>query len=502
MTHALLAGALRPDSLSAPGPADASLLPLCVDMDGTLLRTDTLLEALVAILASSQVFTALPRLLVGSRAALKQRVGELHTLNPALLPYNQELLAYLRQQKAAGRTLVLATAADIGVAQAVANHVGLFDEVIASDGTRNLKGEAKAEALVERFGPGGFVYAGNDGADAAPWAAAAQIVIVDAPRNVAAQAREACVVEAEFRTRPPLLRAGLRAMRPHQWAKNMLVLVPLATAHAYGDPSAWLAALCMLAAFCATASGIYLFNDLADLAADRRHPRKCRRPLASGDLPLAAGAALGLALIGAGLVLSSLIGALPIILVYAAASIAYSFSLKEFPLVDVFMLAGLYTIRVVGGGAATGHLVSIWLLAFSAFLFLGLALIKRTEEMMAVARTPGRTAGRRGYIPLDVPLLQSLGSASAFSSSIVLSMFVGSNAAAAVYGSPELLWAVVPLLLFWQCRMWLSTTRGYMHDDPIVYATKDWVSWLIGAAVILVLVAAKFGIFSLAGVAV
>ncbi|MFC7739069.1 UbiA family prenyltransferase [Roseomonas sp. GCM10028921] len=483
--------------LAGPKAKDSNLLPLCVDMDGTLLRTDTLHEGLIALLVSRQVFKLLPRLFVRTRAALKQKVGELFPLDPALLPFNEQLVTYLRQQRAAGRTLVLATAADQKVAQSVSDYLGLFDEVIASDGSRNLKGAEKAAALVERFGVGGFVYAGNDGTDFAPWAAAAQIVIVDAPRAIAARARQNSKVEVEIRTRPPMLRAGLRAMRPHQWVKNLLVLVPLATAHAYGDLSAWRDALCMLAAFCATASGIYLLNDLADLAADRQHPRKRRRPLASGDLSVAAGVTLGATLVGIGVTLSVLVGALPIITAYAAASIAYSVVLKEFPLVDVFMLAGLYTIRVVGGGAATGHLVSIWLLAFSSFIFLSLALTKRTGEMLEASRSSEHTTGRRGYTPNDIPLLQSLGCCASFASSLVLSLFVSSQAAVEQYGSPEVLWAMVPLLLFWQCRMWLATTRGKMHDDPIVYATKDWVSWFVGSTSILMLMSAKLGLISL-----
>ena len=377
----------------------------------------------------------------------------------------------------------------------MAEHLGLFDEVIASDGSHNLKGEAKARALIERFGLQGFAYVGNDAPDLPVWKAARSAVVVNAPRAIREQVMRTMVVEASFETRPSLLRAAVRAMRPHQWAKNVLVFVPLVMAHAITDVTGWRNALGMFLAFCATASGIYLVNDLSDLAADRQHPRKRQRPLASGALPLPVGAALACVLLAAGFGLSHLIGASGVILVYAVASISYSLVLKELPLVDVFMLAGLYTVRVLGGGIASGHRASLWLLAFSGFLFLGLALIKRTEEMAAVARSDGgRTAARRGYFPGDVAMLQNLGCAATFASGVVLALFVGSDAASQRYVSPDLLWGIVPLMLFWQCRLWLSTTRGHMHDDPIVYATRDWVSWIVAGSILALVAAATIGV--------
>jgi 4-hydroxybenzoate polyprenyltransferase/phosphoserine phosphatase len=470
-------------------------LPLCVDLDGTLIQTDVLVEGTVAILTNRRLVSQWPRLFAGSRAGLKRNVAALAPLDVSLLPYNRPLLAYLREQKAAGRQLVLATAADQRIAHAVADFLDLFDEVIASDGEHNLKGEAKAAALVARFGVRGFSYAGNDASDLAVWRAAHSAVVVNAPRSVGAAVGRGMTVDARFDDRPSRLRAALSAMRPHQWAKNVLVFVPLIMAHAVTDLTAWGDALCMFVAFCATASGIYLINDLADLAADRQHPRKRRRPFASGALPLMAGAGLGCVLLVIGFGLSTLVGASAVIGIYAIASISYSLALKEFPLVDVFMLAGLYTIRVFGGGVATGHWASMWLLAFCGFLFLGLALIKRTEEMAAVARSGGdRVAGRRGYFPNDVPILQSFGCASTFASGVVLALFVGSDAASSQYAMPGLLWAIVPLILFWECRLWLSTARGHMHDDPVVYATRDWVSWIVAACIFAVVTAASIGL--------
>jgi 4-hydroxybenzoate polyprenyltransferase len=279
-------------------------------------------------------------------------------------------------------------------------------------------------------------------------------------------------------------------MRPHQWVKNLLVFVPIFTAHAIADASAWISASLTFAAFCATASAIYLANDATDLAADRKHSRKRLRPFASGALPLTTGLGAAALLAVAGLALGLASGTLAVIAVYAALSTAYSLKLKEMPLIDVFLLGGLYTIRIFGGGVATGHALSLWLLAFSGFLFLGLALLKRVAELGPAKPASAGQVARRGYMPADLPILQMLGCSASFASSLVLALFVQREATAAQYASPGLLWGIVPVMLFWQCRLWLSTARGYMHDDPIIYSARDWVSWLVGGALMLLLLLA------------
>jgi 4-hydroxybenzoate polyprenyltransferase len=465
-------------------------LPLCVDLDGTLIRSDMLLEGFCALATDPMVFSALLFLLRG-RAAFKQSIAARAPMDPALLPYNETLLTWLREQKAAGRYLVLATASDQRVARSIADHIGIFDEVIASDGSHNLKGEAKARALVARFGAKGFCYAGNANSDLPIWRQAASAVVVNAPSGALAQVRKTMPVELAIADRPNLLRELLRAMRPHQWVKNILVFVPILTAHALTETSAWIGGAILFAAFCCTASAIYLINDLLDIAADRAHPRKRLRPFACGAIPLPIGVLAAGILLAAGLALAVIGQVAWIIVLYAAMSISYSLRLKELPLVDVFMLGALYTIRLFGGGEATGHRLSLWLLGFSSFLFLSLALLKRVEEMMSLLNSGGSKAARRGYSPADTPILQLFGVASAFASSIVLSLFVQSEANAQHYASPNLLWLIVPLLLYWQCRMWLAGARGQMHHDPIVYAARDRISWAIGAGVSAVLIAAK-----------
>jgi 4-hydroxybenzoate polyprenyltransferase/phosphoserine phosphatase len=457
--------------------------PLCVDLDGTLLRTDLLIEGVLALISDRNGIGKLPRLLMPSRAGLKQQVAAYARLTPDILPFNAELIKFLREQKRSGRKVILTTAADERTARAIADHLGVFDEVIASDGVRNLKGEAKAKELVRRYGHKGFDYAGDSRADLPVWRDADGTIIVNASPAVARRARALGHVIAEFDKRQGVVAPAVRAMRPHQWVKNLLVFVPLLASQSFTDWPGLLGALGVFAAFCAMASGIYLLNDLFDLAADRRHPRKRNRPFANGELSLPLGGGLAVVLVGIGLALGVSVGAGFFLASYAVISLAYSMGLKKYPLLDVFILSTLYTLRIVAGGVASSHYVTLWLLAFSGFTFLSLALVKRTTELMQI-RQPGseHTVTRRGYRPEDIPILQMFGVASTYASSVVLALFVNSTAAL-LYASPSLLWGLVPLILFWQLRLWLSTYRGHMHDDPIVYASRDWVSWLVAVSV-------------------
>ncbi len=465
-------------------------VPLCVDLDGTLIRTDTLLEGMIAMVGGLRV-VALLGALGGGPARLKARVAELAPFDPALLPYNERVLDYIRAERAKGRRIVLTTAANEAVAARVAEHLGLFDEVIASTATHNLKGKAKAAALVERFGPKGFAYAGDARADLPVWQQAASAVLVNVSRGVKAKASGP--VEHTIDDQPPLLPTLARAMRPHQWVKNLLVFVPIFTADAMGDPRSWVGGILAFLAFCAVASAVYLVNDLLDLAADRAHKHKRRRPFAAGTAPLPAGVLLCLVLLAAGLTTAYLGSILVVVLAYAATSLAYSLWLKRQPLVDVFALAGLYTIRLIGGGEATGHSLSLWLLAFASFLFLSLALVKRVAEVMDSAeRSPGPVSGR-GYGPDDLMILELFGVASTFASSLVLALYVQYETTSGRFASAGVLWCIVPLVLLWNCRMWLSTARGYMHHDPILYAARDWVTWAIIIAMILVVTLARAG---------
>lgn len=475
------------DKRGVPAVSD---LPLCVDLDGTLAYSDTLAEELVALGGGLRALIALLKLPLVGRALFKQHIATLADFDPALLPYNADLVAYLEAQKQTGRYLVLATAANRKTAEAVADHLGIFDEVLASDETRNLKGRTKAQALRERFGYRKFAYAGNDRSDIAVWRDSGGAIVVNASAGLANQVGTIAPIEKIVPGHPKRSLSLLRAMRPHQWFKNLLVFLPIFTANAVGERAAWINAVLLFAAFCATASSIYLINDATDLIADRKHPRKRERPFASGSLSLSTGLIASFILFALGIGIAYDTGALFVILAYAALSIGYSLGLKELPLLDVFLLAALYTIRVYGGGLVTGHELSLWLLGFSGFLFLGLAILKRVAELTALKEKRGSFAHRRGYSTADLRIMELLGCSASFSSSVVLALFVQQQEALSEYASPTLLWGTVPIILFWQCRLWLSTARGYMHDDPIIYSARDWVSWVAGACVLLLMLAA------------
>lgn len=458
-------------------------LPLCVDLDGTLIHTDTLHESAVAAVFSD--WSNLGRLFVWlrrGRATLKHELAERWNFDAALLPYNEEFVALLRAEKAAGRRLILVTAADSRVAKAVADHLALFDNVMSSDGAINLRGARKAEALCASFGDKGFVYAGDNATDHAVWRNAAGVIVVNAGghlRRVAMRRYEGASTVGARRWQG---RALLKALRPYQWVKNIFILVPLFTSGGLRDLAAWEHTLVAMIAFCAMSSAIYLINDISDIEADRAHPRKRYRPFANGTLGIMTGLVWAplLALLGAGLGIWS--GAWIALGIYAVLSLSYTARLKEMPLIDVFILAALYTLRLEGGGEASGHTVSLWLLGFSSFLFLGLALIKRVSELERLrASGTAAWAARRGYDVQDLNILQMFGVGATFASIVVLSLYVQSQAALRIYERPQILWGLIPLMLFWQCRLWLSTARGYMHDDPILYASRDWVSWLVFA---------------------
>ena len=485
------------DHQPVPASVDATAthLPLCVDMDGTLLRVDTLHESAADVFARQPhlVLSALGWLL-GGKATLKAELAKRWDFDPALLPLHPEFLNWLRIQRGAGRRIVLCTAANEAVAQRIADHLGIFDEVLASDGETNLRGAMKAERLVARFGEGGFAYAGNDTTDLPVWQRAGAAILVGGSealrRRVAALLPDLIVFDPRPAPGPQLL----RALRPHQWTKNALCFVPAMVSGDWANPDAWMSAGAAALAFSAAASSIYIVNDVTDLAADRVHPRKRHRPFASGDVSLLWAGLLAPLLLLTGIALAASVGIAWILAGYLLCSGLYTLGLKEQPLVDIYLLAALYTIRLFAGGEAGGHPVSLWLLGFSSFLFLSLACVKRVSELQRLMTEGRRASPRRGYRVEDAAILQAMGCASSFASAIVLSLYLQSDAALLVYGRPAALWAAVPLLLFWQCRLWLATARGEMLDDPIVYAVRDWVSWAVGAALAAAMLAAAIRI--------
>ena len=464
--------------------------PLCVDLDGTLLRSDSLHESVVRLLRSHPLrLFALPFWLLRGKAALKRRIAAYVALEAAALPYHAGLLHHLRGERARGRRLVLVSAADESVVRAVAAHLDLFDDVIASDGERNLAGAAKRDVLAARYGNGGYDYAGNASVDLEVWSAARRAVVVGGgPRIV----RRLGDKVSEVYPRPPRLRTIVNAFRVQQWVKNLLVFMPLLMAPEATHPGLFLDAAAAFFAFSFCASSVYVVNDLLDLDTDRRHVRKRLRPFASGDLPLSVGLVLAPACLAAGLGLALL---LPwrffgVLVAYMIASTVYSWWLKHVPLLDVIVLAVLYAGRVIAGGAATYVEPSPWLLGFSLFFFLSLAFVKRYAELYALQKDRS-SLQVRGYYPADLELITVNGTVSGYLSVLVAALYINGDRASGIYRHPELLWLVCPLLLYWVSRIWMLAHRGEVNDDPLLFAIKDRTSYVVGACIAAVLVLAR-----------
>jgi 4-hydroxybenzoate polyprenyltransferase/phosphoserine phosphatase len=482
----------------APGIDDAAAsCPLVVDLDGTLIHTDMLHECAVRVARDRPVHAlSIPFWLCKGKAALKEHLAACTDIDAGTLPYNEGLLDWLRAQHGAGRNLVLCTASDRSIAQRVAQHLGIFDEVIASDGIANLSGRRKADRLEALFGRGGFDYVGNSNADLAVWARARRAVVVNASGSLTRQARAVCQVEHVFAPGACGLNAWRRVFRVHQWLKNLLLVIPLMAAHELFDLGAWQSLALAFVSFSLCASSVYIVNDLLDLESDRRHPRKKSRPFASGVVPVWIGVALAPLLLATSLGLGDLVGGqfLPWLLCYAVLTSAYSWLIKRIVLVDCLTLAVLYTLRIVAGAAAVGQALSFWLLAFSVFLFLSLAFVKRYAELEVQQLAGEDNVHGRGYHAADAPLVRSMGTTAGYASALVLALYLNSEAVLKLYRAPQLVWGTVPLLLFWISHMWMQAHRGRMNDDPLVFAVKDPASLVTGAMFGAVLVAGTMGL--------
>ena len=467
--------------------------PLCVDLDGTLIHADMLHESVFALLRTDPIAALrIPHWLRDGRAALKQEIAARVVIDAATLPYRDNLLAFIRAERLKGRRIVLVTASDVRFAHDIAEHLTCFDEVIASDGVTNLRASAKADALVARFGAGGFDYAGNSRDDLPVWDAANTAFVVGDEGPARAYAERKGTRRFGL-NRGSRLAVWARTLRLHQWLKNGLLFVSLLLAGQVANAEAWVSAFAGFLAFGLCASSVYVLNDLLDLQSDRRHSTKRNRPLAAGLVSVPHALVAGGLCLGAAALIAAFLPPLFLLALagYYVATLAYSFVLKRRMLIDVFTLAGLFTVRVIAGAAAIGAPVSAWLLAFSMFFFLSLALVKRFVELSSepVAEN-GKVAGR-GYMPGDIETLAQAGLASGFAAAVVLALFIDSPAMAEGYSHPELVWLLCPIVLYMVTRIWMLARRDQMHDDPVVFLMTDWRSLLLTAIGAAVLLAAK-----------
>ena len=482
---------------SAPTP----LPPLYVDLDGTLLRTDALWESVAKLLREQPLTLALgaPGWLARGKAGFKAAVADLVELDPASLPYEPEVVAHIAQARNEGRRVVLATASDRRIAQAISDHLGLFDDVLATDG-ENLSGRAKLAAIeseVAERGAAGFEYIGNAAVDIAIWERAS-IATLAAPTGAARRWAEGRSPSPQVLAGdgPPLWRALVKQLRPHQWAKNALLFAPLLLAHELADPRRLFSVLIAFAGFCAVASAGYVINDLLDAEADRRHATKRNRPIASGALPIPVALASVAGLLAPAFLLSALLlpaASTGMLAAYLVLTLAYSLYLKRQLLLDVLVLAGLYTHRVLAGGVAAEVPVSPWLLAFSSFFFLSLALVKRYVELLDAREVDRDTIERRAYRVSDIGLVETIGLSCACISVLILCLFVSSEDVTRLYSAPGWLWLMCPVMYFWVSRVWFLARRGQLHDDPVLFAVRDRTSYLCGILLLAIVCTATLG---------
>ena len=460
--------------------------PLVVDLDGTLIRSDTVIEMTLGFLGQFPLGAFnLPLWLWSGRAVLKRKLVKSIEIDATTLPYDKAVLSRICEAQAHGCPVYLASASDERVVKAVADHLGIFEGWFASDGTTNLSGTAKATRLVEAFGEGKFDYIGNSPADLPVWECAATAIAVDPSprlqrRLSGLQKSVERIVTAKHSG------AWLTLLRPHQWTKNALIGVPLLTAHQF-TPSAAVLTILAAVAFSACASAVYILNDLVDIQGDRGHPNKRSRPFASGDVSFATGVILGILCLILGILIAGAVSLefLGVLCAYLVTTTGYSLILKRKMLIDVVTLAGLYTIRVVAGAVAIRVPMSEWLLTFSMFIFLSLALIKRYSELATRfdAGLPDPTS--RNYKIDDLPIVSSMAAASGYCAVIVLALYLSSDAVRALYAHPSFLWLVCPLVIYWISRMLMLSHRRMLHDDPVVYAMKDKVTWASAAVIII-----------------
>jgi 4-hydroxybenzoate polyprenyltransferase/phosphoserine phosphatase len=481
-------------SLNQPScepPASSLLRPLCVDLDGTLVRSDTLIDSLLALLRSSP-FTVLrvPLWLLRGKAALKAEVGARIQLDIAYLPWNRAVIEYLEAERGEGRRIYLATGADQALARRIADHLGFFAGVLASDGATNLTSDNKLDGLRRTFGNDGYDYIGNAAADLPLLQHAGSAMLANPAPGLRMRLRSRGIaVQREFQDRKALASVMQRALRPHQWAKNILIFVPMLLAHTLGAGKLSAAALAFVS-FSLCASATYIANDLLDIESDRRHPRKRNRPFAAGDLSVPAGVLIGAAFLCGAIAIAAAflpLGFLLWLFLYIVGTLSYSLMLKKVVLVDVIILAGLYTVRLLAGSSATQVEISPWLGAFSIFLFLSLAMVKRFSELQNTAARGHAVTNGRGYLLSDIEQMRSFGTASAYAAVVVLSFYIGdTHKTPVLYHHPLRLWLITPLMIYWLSRVWLLASRGELDEDPVIFAVTDRISLLTGVAVAIV----------------
>jgi 4-hydroxybenzoate polyprenyltransferase/phosphoserine phosphatase len=474
--------------MQQPALAAGADIALVVDMDGTLIKVDSLHESFLQLLAMQPLrAVAAPAKIADGRAAFKTAVADYVLPDPHTAPFNEAVLDAIREARRQGRKVYLATASDRRVAEAIADHAGGFDGVFASSQHVNLSGQTKADCLVKAFGRYGFDYVGNAAADIPVWRAARTALVVGASAGLMRRLHRELPDVVELSRRQKSIKPFFKSLRPHQWLKNLLVFVPALAAHDFSLDTL-LTLVAAFVSFSLGASSIYVVNDMLDIPHDRAHAEKRRRPLAAGTVTIVQAVMLAGVTITLSLAVAT---ALPwafllVLGIYLALSLSYSLCLKRKLMVDVVALSALYGIRVVAGGASVGIHLTDWLVGFCFFIFLSLALMKRTTELMSLPEDgPGKVKGR-GYRRADLPVLHALTAASGSVAVVILALYIHSPEVKLLYARPDVLWGICMILVYWLGRAFFLTGRCEMRQDPVVFAATDRISLLSGAALLAV----------------
>ena len=465
-------------------------VPICVDLDGTLISTDILYESIILLIKKNIIYIfIIPFWLVKGKAYLKQNIASRVNIDVGLIPYNKNFLEYLKKQKDSGRILILSTASNEKYAKKICEHVQIFNGYIASNSKKNLSGKLKLENLIKTYGVKGFDYAGNSKDDLIIWNQARKSFIVNPNRNVLKKATKFLKDFQLFEKEPNNFLTYLKAIRCHQWIKNLLIFVPLITAHKIFDPVLLIKSFIAFISFSFCASSVYVLNDLFDLFSDRKNSIKCKRAFAAGVLSIKNGIYIILLFLPSSFLIAINLGLkfTAVLLLYLITTTFYSFILKKVVLLDIIILAALYTLRIIAGSSAVAIVLSFWLLLFSMFIFLSLALVKRFSELIALKNKNESILSGRGYLFTDLEIISQFGVSSGFMAILILALYINSDQVKALYKYPQYIWILCPILLYWISRVWLLTHRNRMHSDPVVFAIKDRISHIMVLLSILTL---------------
>jgi 4-hydroxybenzoate polyprenyltransferase/phosphoserine phosphatase len=451
------------------------------DLDDTLIKTDLLFESVLKLIKTKPwLLFLLPLWLLRGKAFIKTRVAQEVTLDPSSLPYREEILRHLRSRRDDGHFVVLASASHHSFVRVIADYCQCFDQAQGTSETVNLKSEHKLRWIESNISKP-FEYIGDSAADLPIWQKSSHALLVNPSQSVLEKVKSLGINHDTHFDSSFSAASVIRQLRVHQWVKNALIAVPLIAAHKVSSFELWRNVLIGIMSFSFLASLVYVMNDMLDVENDRRHPTKKNRPFASGALPIRYGLLLMLGLGIASFSLASIIGKefLIVLLLYFVVNIFYSIRLKEVVMLDVVILASFYTMRLMAGSAATSTPISQWLLSFSIFFFLGLAMVKRYTELLRVVGKSQMALLGRGYGGEDKIAVLVMGISSSMLSILILALYFSSSDVQGLYSNPTRLWALAPLFLYWNGRVWMLANRGQVNDDPVVFAVRDRQSWVV-----------------------